>query len=78
MKTIIYLQDNGIPAVVMPTEEALQEHGIMAIAIKDVPAGKPFKIVDANDLPTDGPQEAWVVDEADLTDGVGGESSEFN
>ena len=76
-QVIIYNQDNGIPAVVMPTEEALQQHGIMAIAIKDVPAGKPFKIVDSSELP-DAPQEAWVVDEADLTDGVGGESSEFN
>ena len=78
MQVIIYNQDNGTLAVVMPTEEALQQHSIMAIAIKDVPAGKPFKIVDAADLPTDVPQEAWVVDESDLTDGVGGESSEFN
>lgn len=77
MQVIIYNQDNGIPAVVMPTEEALQQHGIMAIAIKDVPAGKKFKIVNAADLPTDVPQEAWTVDEADLTDGVGGESNEF-
>jgi hypothetical protein len=76
-QVIIYNQDNGIPAVVMPTQEALDAHGIMAIAIKDVPAGKPFKIVDAADLPTE-PQEIWVVDEADLTDGVGGESNEFN
>jgi hypothetical protein len=73
---IIYNQDNGIPAVVMPTQEALDAHGIMAIAIKDVPAGKPFKIIDAADLP-DAPQETWVVNEADLTDGVGGESNEF-
>ena len=78
MQVIIYKQDNGIPAVVMPTEEALQQHGIMAIAIKDVPAGKPFKIVDASELPQDTPQEAWVVDEAELTDGIGGESNEFN
>ena len=77
MQVILFNQDNGIPAVVMPTEEALQQHGIMAIAIKDVPVGKPFKIVDAADLPTDVPQEAWTVDEADLTDGVGGESNEF-
>ena len=74
---IIYNQDNGIPAVVMPTQEALDQHGIMAIAIKDVPAGKPFKIVDASELPTE-PQETWVVDEADLTDGIGGVSNEFN
>jgi hypothetical protein len=74
---IIYNQNNGIPAVVMPTPEALDAHGIMAIAIKDVPAGKKFKIIDASDLPTE-PQETWVIDEADLTDGVGGESNEFN
>jgi len=75
-QVIIYLQDNGIPAVVIPTQEALDAHGILAIAIKDVPAGKPFKIVDAADLPTD-PQETWVIDGADLTDGIGGESNEF-
>ena len=78
MQAIIYLQDNGIPAVMTPAPECLQTHTILEIAVKDVPAGKPFKIVDADDLPSDGPQEAWVVDEADLTDGVGGESSEFN
>jgi hypothetical protein len=48
-QVIIYNQDNGIPAVVVPTPEALQQHGIMAIAVKDVPAGKPFKIIDASD-----------------------------
>jgi hypothetical protein len=74
---IIFNQDNGIPAVVIPTQEALDAHGIMAIAIKDVPAGKPFKIMSAADLPTD-PQEAWTVDDADLTDGIGGESNEFD
>ncbi len=74
---IIYNQDNGTPAVVMPTEEALQRYGIMAIATKDVPAGKPFKILDAADLPQGIPQEAWEVDDADLTDGVGGEANTF-
>jgi hypothetical protein len=76
MNRIIFIQDNGTPAVIMPTQEALDAHGIMAIAIKDVPAGKKFKIVDAADLPTE-PQETWVIDEADLTDGIGGESNEF-
>ena len=77
MQVIIYNQDNGIPAVVTPTPEALNAYGIMAIAIKDVPSGKRFKIVDASALPQDVPQEAWVIDDADLTDGVGGPSSEF-
>lgn len=76
-QVIIYNQDNGIPAVVTPTQEAVDQHGIMAIAIKDVPAGKPFKIVDASELP-DAPQEAWTVDDADLTDGIGGQCNEFD
>ena len=78
MQVIIYNQDSGIPAVMTPTPECLQTHTILEIAIKDVPAGKPFKIVDAADLPTDVPQEAWVVDDAGLTDGIGGDSNEFN
>jgi hypothetical protein len=78
MNRIIYNQDNGVVAVIIPTPEALEQHGIQAIAIKDVPAGKPFKIVDAADIPSDrSDRDAWTVDEADLTDGVGGESSEF-
>ena len=77
-QVIIYNQDNGIPAIVIPTQEALALYGIMAIAIKDVPAGKPFKIVDVSVIPTDRSQrDAWTVDDALLTDGVGGESSEF-
>lgn len=67
---VIYLQDNGLPAVCIPTPEALQTMSILEIAVKDVPTGKPFKIVDASDLP-DAPQETWIVNEADLTDGVG-------
>lgn len=75
-QVIVYNQDNGVPAVIVPTEEALSRYGIMAIAMKDVPAGKRFKIIDASELPN-APQEAWEVDDADLTDGVGGEHSTF-
>jgi hypothetical protein len=75
---IIYNQDNGVVAVIIPTPEALEQHSIQAIAIKDVPAGKKFKILDAADIPSDrSDRDAWTVDEADLTDGVGGVSSEF-
>jgi len=78
MNRIIYNQDNGVVAVIIPAPEAIEQHGIQAIAIKDVPAGKPFKIVDAADIPSDrSDRDAWTVDEADLTDGVGGVSSEF-
>ena len=78
MNRIIYKQDSGVVAVIIPTPEALEQHSIQAIAIKDVPAGKPFKIVDAADIPTDRSQrDAWTVDEAELTDGIGGTSNEF-
>jgi len=78
MNRIIYKQDNGVVAVLIPAPEALEQHGIQAIAIKDVPAGKPFKIVDAAAIPSDrSARDAWTVDEADLTDGIGGISNEF-
>jgi len=77
MNRIIYKTDAGTVALVSPTEQALASHTIEEIAIKDVPANKPFAIVDAADLPTE-PQESWVIDDADLVDGIGGESNEFS
>jgi hypothetical protein len=78
MNRIIYNQDNGVVAVIIPTAEALVKHSIEAIAIKDVPAGKPFKIVDAADIPTDRTfREAWTMPEEELSDGVGNETNEF-
>jgi hypothetical protein len=77
-QVIIYKQDNGIVAIIRPTEEALALYGIEAIAKKDVPAGKPYKIIVASEIPTDrSMRNAWTVDEADLTDGVGAEENTF-
>ena len=76
---IMFKNDNGGVSVIIPAPECLQSHTIMEIAIKDVPAGKPFKIVDAAEIPSNrSERDAWTVDEADLTDGIGGESNEFN
>jgi len=75
---IIYKTDQGGVAVIIPTPEALNQHTIQEIAEKDVPAGKPFAIVDASELPDRSTRDAWTVDEADLTDGVGGQSNEFS
>jgi hypothetical protein len=77
MQVIIYKQDNGVIAVMTPTEECLASHGIQAIALKDVPTGKPFKIIDSEILPEEWPQELWDVDTQELTDGVGSELSTF-
>ena len=75
---VIYKQDNGVVAVIRPTAEALAVYGIEAIAQKDVPAGKPYKIIDISEIPTDRTQRnAWTVDDAALTDGVGAVSNEF-
>ena len=77
MNRIIYKTDDGV-AVIIPTPDALQTYTIQQNAEKDVPAGKPFKIVDVSEIPSDRTfRNAWTVNEADLTDGVGAESNEF-
>jgi hypothetical protein len=76
-QVIIYNQDNGIPAVFTPAPEALEQFSLADIAKRVVPAGKRFKIIDAAELPQGVAQEAWRIDEALLTDGVGGLSNEF-
>jgi hypothetical protein len=77
-KRIIYQTNEGGVAVIIPTPEALDQYGIEAIALKDVPAGKPFKIVDTADVPSDRTfRAAWEVDPSTLTDGVGAESNAF-
>ena len=50
-KRIIYPTDDGGVAVIIPAAEC--GLSIEAIAAKDVPAGKPFKIVDVSDIPED-------------------------
>jgi hypothetical protein len=75
---IIYPTDDGGVSVIVPSPNCLQEHTIEEIAAKDVPAGKPYKIVSVDDIPSDRTfRNAWTVDEAELTDGVGAESNEF-
>ena len=77
-KRIIYQTDNGGVAVIVPSPEAVEIYGIEAIALKDVPSGKPFKIVDVSDIPSDRTfREAWEVDNVELTDGVGADSDQF-
>jgi len=64
MKRIIYPTDDGGVAVIIPTPEALETMSIEEIAAKDVPAGKPFKIIDVADIPTDRTfRNAWEYSE---------------
>jgi len=48
---VIYPTDDGGVAVIVPAPEC--GLSIEAIAAKDVPAGKPFKIVGVADVPSD-------------------------
>ena len=75
---IIYKNDDGGVSIIIPVPEALEKYSIQAIAEKDVPEGKPYKIIDASEIPTDRTfRAAWTVDESDLTDGVGGSITSF-
>jgi hypothetical protein len=61
---IIFPTDDGGVAIIIPTHEYLADHTIEELAAKDVPAGKPFKIVDVSDIPTDRTfRNAWEYQE---------------
>jgi hypothetical protein len=52
-KRIIYPTDEGTVSIIIPSPEWLQTHTIEELAAKDVPAGKPYKIVDVSEIPPD-------------------------
>jgi hypothetical protein len=55
MKRIIYQSESGGVAVIIPTES-------VELALKDVPAGTPYEIVDVADIPSDRTfRGAWVM-----------------
>jgi hypothetical protein len=59
MKRILFPNDDGGVAIIIPTES-------LELAMKDIPSGKPYLIVDATDIPTDREfRNAWT---ADFTD----------
>ena len=63
-KRIIYPNNDGGVAILIPTTEYLAEHTIEELAAKDVPAGKPYKIVDVSDIPEDRTfRNAWEYQE---------------
>lgn len=69
-KRIIYMQDNGIVAVIVPSLN--ETRSLDEIAKKDVPTGLKYKIVDISEISSDRTfRNAWEIDEAELTDGVG-------
>ena len=54
---IIYPTDNGGVAIIVPAV-------FIELGMKDIPAGKPYKIVDVADIPTDRTfRNAWEYQE---------------
>ena len=68
-KRIIYKNDDGTIAIIVPANCGLT---VEQIARKDVPTGLNYKIVDVSEVPSDREfRNAWTIDDAELTDGVG-------
>lgn len=68
-KRIIYKNDDGTIGIIVPANCGLT---VEQIAQKDVPTGKSYKIVNVSDISTDRTfRNAWTIDDAELTDGVG-------
>ena len=67
---IIYTREDGGLSVVIPTPEWSGTMG--ELGQRYVPTGLKFKIVEDSDVPADRTfRNAWEVNEAELTDGVG-------
>ena len=67
MKTIIYPNETGITLLFPTGELSLEE-----TALKDVPSGVKFKIIDNSDFPKDFEfRDAWEFDFTTDFDGVG-------
>jgi hypothetical protein len=58
MQVIIFPQDDNKVSVVIPAPEFADQ--IEAVAHKDVPAGKPFRIVDNSELPSRDSRDRWL------------------
>ena len=68
-KRIIYKNTDGSIGIIVPANCDLT---VEQIAKKDVPTGLKYKIVDVSEVPSDREfRNAWTIDEAELTDGVG-------
>ena len=61
-KRIVYIQDNGIVAIVIPSDDCGLT--VEEIQAKDVPDGKTSYILDATDVPSDRSfRNAWTFTE---------------
>lgn len=75
---ILYNDPNAGRCIFRLTEKAVQQvdagqRTMADIAAYVVPTGQPYAIIDSSEITEDwATRDAWFVDDADLTDGVGG------
>jgi hypothetical protein len=61
---IIYPKEDGGVVILIPSTEYLENHTIEELAAKDVPEGKPYQIIDVEDIPEDRTfRDAWEYQE---------------
>jgi hypothetical protein len=58
MQVIIFSQDDNKVSVVTPAPEFADQ--IEAVANKDVPEGKPWRIIDDSELPSRDSRDRWL------------------
>ena len=77
---IIYKNLDNSVGVIIPTQEVLKFATVFQVAEKDVPAGLPYWMVSADDIPENRTfRSAWEIDESfGKPDGFGKESNEFD
>ena len=69
-KRIIYKTSTGSLRIIVPANNINMT--VEEIAQKDVPTGRPYKIVNASEISSDRTfRNAWDIDETELTDGTG-------
>jgi hypothetical protein len=73
MQVVIYPQDNGLVAVMVPAPEFADQ--IEAVAQKDVPPGTPWRIVDDSTLPSRDSRDRWRWTESGPLDVVSEEAN---
>ncbi|CAB4160740.1 hypothetical protein UFOVP764_13 [uncultured Caudovirales phage] len=70
-RRIIYPTNGGCVAVIIPAPEWLAQecNTLETLATNSVPPGKPWKIVDASDIPTDRAfRNAWKLEDDQITE----------
>lgn len=78
-KVIVFKNNEGGISVIHPAPKVLATRSVEEVARKDVPAGKPYAIVNESDLPADRTfRGAWEIDDGELVDGTGNTTNKWD